>query len=385
MPTMYARTLAPPKASFFLFGPRATGKTTWLRSALPEAFWVDLFDERKKLEFMRDPGRFYDDVRASNRPWVVVDEVQALPWVLNEVHRLIEEKRHRFALSGSSARKLRRGHANLLAGRATVSEFFPLTWRETGGAATALKQMLEWGALPAVFDAADDAARAETLDAYARTYLMEEVKAEALVRNLSSFVRFIECASRLNAQVVNVSSLSRDAGVQRTTVQGYFEILQDTLLGSFLEGWRGHARVKEQSHPKFYFFDSGVTRALANRLDEPVVDATRGALFETQVLHELRAHASYAKLRGKFFYWRTPSGTEVDFVWQHGDDLTILEVKSAARWRREDSKGLKAFLEGKKARAFGVYRGRDRLVADGIEVLPVESFLEQLYAGRIIR
>jgi predicted AAA+ superfamily ATPase len=383
MTSMYARLLAAPKSSFFLFGPRGTGKSTWLRSQLAGALVIDLLEERRRFEYMRNPSVFYETVVASKASWVVVDEVQQVPGLLNEVHRLMEDHRFKFALSGSSARKLRRGQANLLGGRAVVKNMYPLTWEETGGRVRDLDVMLDWGGLPLVLRA-EEGERVDVLHAYVSTYLREEIQAEALVRNLASFSRFMLCAGLANAQVTNVSSLSRDAGVQRTTVNGYFEILADTLVGRFLPAWRGKAKVKEQAHPKFYWFDSGVARAMADRLQGTLENESRGALLETFVLQELRAHLHYRRLPENLFFWRTPSGSEVDFVWQSGKDMIAIEVKAATKWRAEDYKGLTAFQEHTKGvRCFGVYRGTETREANGTTVLPLPRFLERLAAGKI--
>lgn len=385
---MYTRRLVLPERSFFLFGPRGTGKTTWLRDLLPDAHWVDLLADRELVRLLREPGLLTREVEAlPARSWVVVDEVQKLPALLNEVQDLLVRRgpRIRFALTGSSARKLRRSDANLLAGRAINRRFFPLTASELGRDFD-LDRALRFGTLPAVWaDARGDADRIDILEAYAENYLTQEIRHEALVKNLDSFSRFLEVAAQMNAQVTNVSGIARDAGVARPTVQGYFEILIDTLVGVWLPAWRPRAKVKEVGHPKFYFFDTGAVRALARGLREPIAAVERGVLLETYLLHELRAWIDASGCGGELSYWRTPSGTEVDFVWNRGGRSVGIEVKAAERWRREDGAALRELLAaGRLRRAFGVYRGQTALRDGEVSVLPIGTFLARLAAGDVL-
>jgi predicted AAA+ superfamily ATPase len=385
---VYTRLLAPPERSFFLFGPRGTGKTTWLRQRFAGAHWIDLLRERERLRLVRSPGRFTQEVEAlPARSWVVVDEVQRLPTLLDEVQDLIARhgSRYRFALTGSSARKLKRGGANLLPGRVVNRRFFPLTAAELGRAFR-IEEALRFGTLPAVCSERRTASRIDLLEAYAENYLTQEIRQEALVKSLDSFTRFLAVAALVNAQVVNVAGIARDAAIARPTVQGYFEILVDTLVGTWLPAWRPRAKVKELAHPKFYFFDPGVVRALSERLHEPVGSEERGHLLETYVLHELRAWIDRSGSSGSLAYWRTPSGSEVDFVWTRGKRAVGIEVKAGTRWRREDGAALaERIAGGTLRRGFGVYRGRETLRVGQVLVLPIESFLERLAAGSILR
>lgn len=388
MLAMYARTLTLPDRSFFLFGPRGTGKTTWLRTVLPEAHWVNLLVDRELVRLMRDPERFVQEVEAlPERSWVVVDEVQKLPSLLNEVQDVLVRhgQRYRFALTGSSARKLKRGNANLLAGRVINRRFFPLTAAEMGDDFTS-EAVLRFGSLPAVVSERDgDAARIDLLEAYAENYLTQEIRQEALVKNLESFTRFLEVAAVMNAQITNVAAIARDAAVARPTVQGYFEILVDTLIGTWLPAWRPRAKVKEVGHPKFYFFDTGAVRALAGRLREPLHDQERGHLLETYVLHELRAWMNQSGCGGRLAYWRTPSGSEVDFVWSRAATTVGIEVKAAKRWRQGDGAALKQLQAEKHLRrVFGVYTGRESLRDGPIAVLPLQQFLKRLVNGNVL-
>lgn len=355
---MFTRRLRLPERSFFLFGPRGTGKTTWLRSVLPSALWFDLLRMGTFLELSQRPDRFRQQVEAQPRgSWVVVDEVQRLPALLNEVHALIAEhgRAYRFALSGSSARKLKRLDVNLLAGRAINRQCLPLTAAELD-LGFDVDDVLRFGLLPQV--RSDPAFAVDTLDAYVSNYLREEIQQEALVRRLDSFARFLQVAALMNGQVVNMAGVARDAGVARPTVQGYFETLSDTLIGVWLPAWRRRAKVKEVASPKFYLFDSGVARALAGQLREPIDGLERGFLLETWMLHELRAAMAYEGLGGELRYWRTPAGSEVDFIWTRAKRAVGIEVKAAAEWRRDFGGPLKSLLDaGVTQSGFGVYTG----------------------------
>ena len=298
---MYTRRLQPPQRSFFLLGPRGTGKTTWLRARFPEAKWFNLLQEREWSRLTRAHALFRQEVEAlSAGSWVVVDEVQRLPWLLNEVHDLLslDSERIRFALTGSSARSLKARDVNLLAGRALSRRFFPLVASEVGLDAD-VDDLLRFGGLPAVRSEKAIPARIDLLEAYRDTYLAEEVRNEGLVRNLDAFARFLDVAALMNAQVLNATGIARDAGVSRTTVQGFFEVLADTMIGATLPAWRPRARVKEVANPKFYLFDTGVARTLSGRLREPLHATERGPLLEAWTLHELRAHLHDASVGGE--------------------------------------------------------------------------------------
>ena len=384
LPSMFHRRLQPPTRSFFLLGPRATGKTTWLRQHFGKARWFNLLQEKEWSRLLRAPGLFRQEVEALPAgTWVVVDEVQRLPGLLNEVHDLLshDAKRVRFALTGSSARKLRSRDVNLLAGRAASRRFFPLVGSELPGG-TQVDDLLRFGGLPAVRSEPQVRGRVELLEAYRDTYLAEEIRNEGLVRSLDGFSRFLEVAALLNGQVLNVSGVARDAGVSRTTVQGFFEVLSDTMLGSLLPAWRPRARVKEVANPKFYLFDTGVARTLSGRLRDPLHATERGPLLEAWVLHEVRAHLHDHDVGGELAYWRLPSGLEVDLVWQRGDRRVGIEVKGSERWRTEDGAGLRALDEAVGLdRRLVVYLGDRRLKDKEIEVLPFWEFVGEM--GRL--
>lgn len=381
---MFTRLLERPDRSFFLFGPRGTGKTTWLRHALPDALWFDLLRTQTFLHLSQAPEGFRQQVLARRGGWVVVDEVQRLPSLLDEVHTLLTEhgRRYRFAMSGSSARKLKRLDVNLLAGRAINRQFFPLTAAELNFDLD-MDRVLRFGLLPEVHSDPDYAV--DILDAYVTNYLREEIQQEALVRRLDSFARFLQVAALANGQVTNVAGLARDAAVARPTVQGYFDTLTDTLIGFWLPAWRPRAKVKEVARPKFFLFDPGVARGLAGRVRDPLEAAERGPLLETWALNELRATMALHGLGGELTYWRTPAGSEVDFIWARGRHAVGIEVKASPRWRHEFSAPLRALMADGIVRAgFGVYTGNAELEDGGVRVLPWTRFVRELAAGHIL-
>lgn len=377
---MYARSATVPGHSFFLFGPRATGKTTWLRQHLGDALWFNLLLEDDYLPLLASARSFRERVEAqAPGSWVVVDEVQRLPGLLDEVHDLLSRRGsdYRFALSGSSARKLRRLDVNLLAGRVIERAMFPLVAREMGPDFE-LEAVLQYGSLPGIYPEARY--RVEKLRAYVHTYLRQEIQQEALVRDLGSFHRFLRIAALMHGQVVNQASISRDAAVARTTVQRFFETLVDTLVGHLVPAWQAKAKVREFGKPKFYFFDPGVVRAIRDVVDEPLADSESGALLEGYILHELRAAIAYQGLGGEIFYWSTPGSKEIDFVWVKGSRRVGVEVKNSRTWRASYANTLNEFLAaGRVTRGFVVYRGSERYKSGRVEGLPVEEFLSVLY------
>ena len=365
----FRRIAQVPRQSFFLFGMRGVGKSTWARAALPDATHVDLLDERLYQDLLADPSQFAASLRhlAAN-DWVVVDEVQRLPALLNEVHRLIESRRLRFALLGSSARKLKAAGVNLLAGRALKKTMHPLTPAELGDEFD-LARVLRHGSLPLVWTSEDPAA---VLDAYAQLYLREEIRAEALVRNLPGFVRFLTVAAVLNGQIVNVAGAARDSGVARATAQGFLDILEDTLLTFRLPAFAAKLRVRERKLPKLYWIDPGVVRAVKRQLGE-VGAEERGALFECWVHTLLRAHAEQHPLYDRICYWAPHrSDVEVDFLLQRGREMLAIEVKSTSRCHTGHLKGLRAIAElPGVARRVLVYAGeRSFRTEDGIDIWP---------------
>ena len=371
----FPRVLKLPSGSFFLFGPRGSGKSTWARAALPDALRFDLLDESLYQSLLADPSVFADRLRTAKRgSWVWVDEVQRLPNLLNEVHRFIEERRLKFALTGSSARKLRRSGVNLLGGRAVTRTMFPFLPEELGSDFS-LATALRFGTLPLVWAAES---REERLAAYVQTYMKEEIQAEALVRNLPGFARFLPVAGLFHAQVLNTAALSRDAGVARMTVEGFLGILEDTLLAFRLPAFEGRLRVREKRHPKLYWIDPGLARA-AKRHSGAIAPEERGALLEGWVAATLRAWGEVYGLFDEIHYWAPAeaSRTEVDFLLRKGDRFLAMEVKSSSRLSADDFRGLRAVtgLKGLSRRILVAPVNDARKTEDGIEVWPLSALL----------
>ena len=374
----YSRLSHPPGRSFFLLGARGVGKSMWARRQFPDALRIDLLDEARYQDYLADPSLFAAEL-ASCRPGgrVVVDEVQRLPNLLNEVHRFIEERQLKFALLGSSARKLKAAGVNLLAGRALRKTMFPLTPSELGDDFD-LEAALRWGTIPLVW-VSDQ--RGEVLQSYVQLYLKEEIRAEALVRNLLGFARFLPIAALCHGEVVNISGLARDCGVARTTVQGYLDILEDTLLAFRLPGFEARLRVRERRHPKLYWVDPGLVRAVKKHRG-PIAPEERGALLEGWVLHLLRAYGEESDLYDDLRYWAPHSAirTEVDFLLRRGDEFAAIEVKSRPRYHTGMLPGLRAVAElpGMVRRVL-VYGGRRSFrTQDGIDVWSVEQLHRSL-------
>jgi predicted AAA+ superfamily ATPase len=375
---MFNRIFKAPKQSFFLLGPRGTGKSTWLRAHFPNAYVIDLLSEETFQRLLANPGHFASELRSvPTGRWVIVGEVQRLPNLLNEVHRFIEEKRLHFVLCGSSARKLKRAGVNLLAGRAFHRSMHPFVPEELG-VQFDLEEALQFGLLPIVWDST---AKVETLAAYAQLYLKEEIQAEALVRNLPGFARFLPLAALFHGRTVNVSNMAREAGVARTTAAGYLDILEETLLCFRLPAYEARLRVRERKLPKWYWCDSGLARVM-KRTTAPPAPEERGALFEGMVAQLIRAYKDYRLICDDVYYW-APSGRseiEVDFLLVRGANLIAVEAKSGATFRDAWCKGLRAVvqLEGLKRRIVVYPDGPAMKTQDGIDAMPFWRFAEEL-------
>jgi len=374
------RFFIPPDRSFFLFGPRGTGKSTWTRTALPNALRVDLLDPETHRRFGARPERLAEVVHAHpEQRQIVVDEVQKAPELLAVVHLLLEEDpSRRFVLTGSSARKLRREGVNLLAGRALLRTLHPFLPCELGERFR-LSDALRIGLVPLVL-AADDPA--DVLRSYVALYVREEVQAEGLVRHLGGFARFLEAISFSHASVLNVSAVARDCAVQRKTVESYLSVLEDLLLSFRLFVFARRAKRAVITHPKLYLFDPGVFRALrpSGPLDRPAeID---GAALEGLVAQQLRAWNAYDDNRHQLAFWRTRAGSEVDFVVYGPLGFWAVEVKNAREVRSKDLRPLKAFREEyPECRPLLLYRGDERLLRDDILCLPCGPFLADLRPG----
>jgi predicted AAA+ superfamily ATPase len=380
---MLRRILKAPEQSFFLLGPRGTGKSTWLRAAFSHAHVIDLLSEETYQRLLANPGQFADELRAvPNGSWVIVDEIQRLPGLLNEVHRFMEEKRLDFVLCGSSARKLKRGGVNLLAGRALRRSMHPFVPEELGEQFD-LEEMLRYGSLPIVWDSA---AKQETLSAYAQLYLKEEIQAEALVRNLPGFARFLPIAALFHGQTVNVTNIAREAGVARTTVTGYLDILEETLLCFRLPAYEAKLRVRERRLPKWYWCDPGIVRSM-KRVTDTLAPEEKGALFEGMVAQVLRAYKDYRGICDDMYYWAssTRSAMEVDFILVRGSDLIAVEAKSGNTFTDAWCKGLRAIapLEGLQRRIVVYPRGPAMRTEDGIDVVPFKHLADELAADAL--
>jgi len=360
------------KKSHFLLGPRQTGKTTLLRRALPEARVYDLLDAGMYLALSHRPSRLAEELGPKDKV-VVIDEIQRLPELLNEVHRLIEERGVRFLLTGSSARKLRRGGVNLLGGRARTMHLHPLTCRELG-AQFDLRRALTHGLLPSIYFS--DNPRAD-LQAYMGSYLQQEILAEGATRNLPAFSRFLHVAALCNGTIVNFTNVANDAQVARTTIYEYFGILQDTLLLQELPAWRKTRKRKPLVSSKYYFFDVGVATALQGREARPGTPEF-GASFETYLMHELTSYRDY-KSGEPLSYWRSTSGFEVDFIL---GDHTAIEVKARENVTPQDLKSLRALAEEKNLKRYlCVSLEPRRRQVEGVVILPYRQFLEALWDG----
>lgn len=372
----------PDRGSCFLFGPRQTGKSTLVRSILPpEAWTVDLLRHDTYLRYTKDPAQFRRETQQrfrAGRGTVFVDEVQKIPALLDEIHGLIESTKLRFLLTGSSARKLKRGGANLLAGRAATRRLHPLTMAEMGDAFD-LERALRFGTLPAVVAGSDDDAR-ELLSAYAETYLREEIQAEGVVRAIGGFARFLEVAAAQSGEILNAAAVASDAGVAARTVREYFQILEDTLLGFPLEPWRKSPRARLVGHPRFHLFDTGVTNALTLRLRHQPDAQQRGRLFEQWVVTECRRLVDYGHPETRLFYWRTHHGAEVDLLFErHGKLLLAVEIKSRNRITGPDLSGLRSFAEAHPdVPRLIVATVPEPFQVDGVEVLPWARFFADL-------
>ena len=369
----------PPSGHFFLFGPRGTGKSTWLRAAFPGAVRVDLLAPAQQRQYAARPERLRDLAAAPGAGDIVIDEVQRVPELLTVVHQLMEEPRSpRFVLTGSSARKLKRTGVDLLAGRAVVRSMHPFLAAELGERFD-LPAALEQGLLPLIWDADDPT---DTLSAYAGTYVQQEVQTEGLVRDLGAFHRFLEAISFSHAAVLNTSDVARECAVRRKTVEGFIEIVEDLLLAFRLPVFVRRARRRLIAHPKFYFADAGVFRSLrpAGPMDRP--EEARGAALEGLVAQHLRAWIDYSRAGATLSFWRTRAGSEVDFVLYGPDVFWALEVKHAPRIRPADLRSLKSFAQDyPEAQVRLVYLGDERLQIDGVLCLPVTELLRGIVPG----
>ena len=382
---MFQRLLALPETgteTFFLWGPRQAGKSTLLKQLYPDGVWVDLLKADEFRRYVARPELLREELEASGPDpsrQVVIDEVQKVPALLDEVHWLIENRGLHFALCGSSARKVRRGGANLLGGRAVRYEMRGLTAGEIGDAFD-LDRALNHGYLPRIYESAQPR---PLLDAYIADYLREEVAAEGLVRNLPAFSGFLDAAALSDGDPVNYSNVARECGVSGPTAKAHFGILTDTLLARWLPRWQRRAKRRLAGAPKLYFEDVGVVNRLARRGELERGSDRYGKAFENWVFHELSAFLSYGDHDEQLTYWRLPSGIEVDFV--IGDMRLAVEAKATANITNKHLKGLRTLAEEHPGvrRMVVCLEPRPRRTDDGIDIMPATDFAHRLWQGEI--
>jgi len=375
---MYSRLVTPPQhRSCFLFGPRGTGKTTWVKTTFPKAVYVDLLEAELFNDLLANPQRLSTLIPKGFKDWVVIDEVQRIPDLLHEVHRLIENQRYKFLLTGSSPRTLKRAGPNLLAGRAVTLSLHPLSVAELGGDFR-LAHSLQYGQLPSVYTQSDPK---RYLEAYVTTYLEEEIRQEGLTRNLAAFTRFLEAASFSQGSVLNIAAVARECAVERKVVEHYFSILEELLVAYRIPVFSKKAKRHLVAHAKFYFFDVGVYRTLRplGPLDAP--QEVDGVALETLFLQELVALNSALNLGYKICYWRTPDGREVDFILYGARGLLAFEITKAARVTSTTLAGLRSFVaDYPMAKGYVAYGGTRRMYEKRLEIVPVLEMLKNLRA-----
>ena len=373
----------PPERSFFLFGPRQTGKSSLISARFGSDAWtVNLLHGEEYARYAKHPSQYRLDAKDKAKSGIlkfILDEVQRVPGLLNEIHALIEQYPDRqFIMLGSSARKLKRGGANLLGGRAVQRHLHPFTFRELGENFN-LDTALRFGTLPPLLGL-DEADRQDLLRTYAETYLREEIQMEGIVRNLGGFYRFLEVAGSAVGELLNFSNIARECQLPVRTVQSYYEILEDTLIGFRLLPWLKSDRKRLVAHPKFFIFDTGVTNALNRRLAAPPDPRLFGRLFEQFLVLEVHRAIQYTSSDARCFFWRTNTGAEVDLLLErHGSLVAAFEFKSAQEVSGTDFSGLRSFRsDNPDVPLFVVYRGPHPYTTDGIRVIPWQQFLEEL-------
>lgn len=376
---MYKRLLKKPlegNHSFFLFGPRGTGKTSWLKAQIPNGLYIDLLNQETFFFLLTNPHKIEEMIPKGFKDWIIVDEVQKIPDLLNEVHRMIESYRYKFILTGSSARTLKRKGTNLLAGRALYYKMFPLTTLELGSDFH-LEKSLKIGHLPTVY--AQNVKAEDYLNAYIHVYLREEVMQEGLTRNAGAFARFLQTASFSQGSILNITEIAREASIERKTVEDYFQITEDLLLATRVPVFTKRAKRKTVAHSKFYFFDVGVYRTLRpmGPFDSP--EEAEGPALESLVFQELQAINSYFELGYTLYFWKTVDRLEVDFILYGPKGLIGIEVKRSKKINADDLKALKAFqADYPTAKLYLFYGGSQRLYLDKIEAIPMAEALQTL-------
>jgi uncharacterized protein len=366
-----------PGGSFFLFGPRGTGKSTWLEDKFPDARFIDLLDDHMYRSLLARPETMREIVLGTPRKeTIVIDEVQRVPNVLSEIHKLMEEQKGlRCILTGSSSRKLKQSGIDLLAGRAIIRHLYPFIAAELKEN-FCLKDALSNGLIPLILQSPN---RRDSLEAYISLYLKEEVQAEGIVRNVGNFARFLEIMSFSHGQLLNLSEIARESEVKRHLVEEYVGIVEDLLIGYRIHPFLKRAKRIMVKSAKFYFFDPSIYSVLRPTGPLDRREEVQGAGLEGLVLHHLLAWMEYANVHGDVFFWRTKSGNEVDFVVYGNKTFFALEVKHANTIRTKDLQGLKSFRQDyPEAKTMLLYLGNERLRKDSIHCLPCETFLEAM-------
>jgi len=377
----YERTIpletALAKQSVLLLGPRRTGKSWLIRHHIKPDRVYNLLKSDTFQQLSARPSLIRESITESDR-LIAIDEIQKLPILMDEVHLMIEEMSVKFLLTGSSARKLKRSYTSLMAGRAKTMHLYPFTSSELGPSFD-LDRALRFGTLPPVYLAEDPE---DTISSYVGDYLREEIQAEALTRKVENFSRFLTQAAIHNGELLNFESVASDAQVPARTIREYYRILEDTLIGSMLEPLKTSGKRKPVSHAKFYFFDVGVVNALTNTMDMQDTNPVYGNRFEHFIMTELRSYLSYFRPKKKLHFWRTQQGDEVDFV---VDESIAIEAKSSRLVDERDLKGLKKLAqESPVERQIVVSRDRERRMLCGVEVIPYQEFLADLWAHKVV-
>lgn len=369
--------------SMFLFGPRQVGKTFLIQHTLSPDLFINLLDHDEYLRYTRNASLLYDEIKARQKSHqlAVIDEIQRCPDLLNEIQRIMGKwPEVQFILTGSSARKLRRAGVNLLGGRAITLHLHPLTYKEIGSIFS-IEQSLRFGALPSVVLENEEKDKIRRLKSYAETYLKEEIQQESLTRNIPAFARFLELAAFENGNIINYQSLAREIGIHSKTIKEYFHILEDTLLGFFIEPYTKSARKRMVLHPKFYFFDCGVVSALKGELTGHFSSGTSsyGKAFEHFVILEIRRFLDYKESEAKLSFFRTSDGAEVDIIIEFPDKIWAIEIKSSSEPALSELKGIRSFMKDHKYnKAFCVCQTPRPYLNEKIEFIPWRDFLTQL-------
>lgn len=387
---MFCRSINLPKShSFFLFGARGTGKTALLKSLFhTNTLYIDLLNLDKEAQYQLDPESLYKEISAlpTSIKTIIIDEIQKVPKLLDVVHRTLEERKTKqepvqFILTGSSARKLKQGSANLLAGRAFVFHLFPLTCHELGKSFN-LEEVLAFGSLPQAINYKEQIEKRRFLKAYTHTYLKEEIWGEQLIRKIEPFRKFLQIAAQSHGQIINYSKIARDIGVDANTVKNYYTILEDTLLGFLLPAYQGSIRKQLKLSPKFFLFDNGVKRTLENMLDFPLTHGSfeYGEAFESFIIYEIRRQLSYLELDYNFSYMASDGGAEVDLLISQGQKVKImLEIKSAKSYKKDFIRHIKSFHKDfSNVFSFLLYDGETAMEDEGIHIRPWQDGITEI-------